>query len=417
MSNKSLVTKSQDTQKENKFEYKEKIFCEKVIRQRISDGYLNATDMCKANGKKYNDWHRLESTREYLNELSRDAGHPVSQLIQIKKGGKSNQQGTWIHPYIATNLAQWLSPKFAVFVSKLVFRYMSGDLTIIEEVKKNNNILQNQLQKLELKNKEIQKEKEILEKKQMQLNSFVRNIKQLEKNQIFYLATTRNYAAQSRFEYGGVKDKKDLPSRLLNYNVGRAEGDLYYFCKIFKCNNYKTIEDRIGNILIQFKDKEGSIKEMVHLRYNLLVEIADFICDNYDREIDYINSKCQQFLNETIYEDGIIPEPIDLRDYIEISLHKNGLIRTNKIDVTGWNDEDIEKKITEIINICAAEKKKIKYDFTKQKNSLALELTWGIITPYLDMYKGLTKSDWKERFKLWFRKETPAKLKIKGIKF
>ncbi len=59
--------------------YEESKFGEAAIRQRKPDGYLNATDMCKANNKKYNDWYRLDSTKEYLNELSSDTGYPVSQ--------------------------------------------------------------------------------------------------------------------------------------------------------------------------------------------------------------------------------------------------------------------------------------------------------------------------------------------------
>ncbi len=95
-------------------------FSGKLIRQRLSDGYLNATDMCKANGKLYADWKRLGSTNEYLKALSSDMGTTVSDLVQIKKGGKADQQGTWIHPYVATNLAQWISPKFSIKVSQWI---------------------------------------------------------------------------------------------------------------------------------------------------------------------------------------------------------------------------------------------------------------------------------------------------------
>ena len=38
-------------------------------------------------------------------------------------------QGTWVHPQVATHLAQWLSPKFAVLVSRWVVDWMSGGLT------------------------------------------------------------------------------------------------------------------------------------------------------------------------------------------------------------------------------------------------------------------------------------------------
>jgi hypothetical protein len=270
----------------------------------------------------------------------------------------------------------------------------------------------NQQKQLHKKDQQIAK----LETKQLKLESFVRNIKKLDKNQIFYISTTPNYARQNRFEYGGIKDVKELKGRLATYNTGRAEGDLYYYTKIFKCNNYKLIEERVGSILQQFKDKVGSRKEMIHLRYNLLIEIIDFICDNYDKETEYINSKCQQFLNETIEADSVVPEPIDLGDYVEITINKNGSTKRKRIDVSDWKDADIDKLIENIVNLCTADAKKIKYDFSTQKNLVAVELTWGLLTPYLDLYNGLTKTDWRNKFKIWFTKEQPKQLRIKGIK-
>ncbi len=254
----------------------------------------------------------------------------------------------------------------------------------------------------------------------MKLESFVKNIKQLEKNQLFYLATTRNYAVQNRFEYGGVKDIKELKSRIATYNTGRAEGDLMYITKLFKCHNYKSIEERIGTVLQQFKDKPNSRKEMIHLRYNLLVEVVDFICDNYDREVEYINAHCQRFLAETIEQDGIVPEAINLneymQDYMQLTVRRGGQSRTNKIDITGWDDAKIDQTIEQIINLCANEKKQVAYDFSTQKNYVALELSWSLLTQYFGAYNGLSKTAWREKFRKWYNKEKPAQLRIKGIK-
>lgn len=99
-----------------------------VISQRITDGYINATAMCKAAGKKINDYGRLSTTQAFLKELSSETGIPASGLVQIIKGGNPQFQGTWVHPQVAIHLAQWLSPKFAVLVSKWVFEWMSGNI-------------------------------------------------------------------------------------------------------------------------------------------------------------------------------------------------------------------------------------------------------------------------------------------------
>lgn len=99
-----------------------------VISQRVTDGYINATAMCKSVGKQINDYGRLSTTQAFLRELSSETGIPVSGLVQIVKGGSPNLQGTWVHPQVAIHLAQWLSPKFAVLVSKWVFEWMTGNI-------------------------------------------------------------------------------------------------------------------------------------------------------------------------------------------------------------------------------------------------------------------------------------------------
>ena len=50
--------------------------------------------------------------------MASDAGIPISLLIDNIKGNSSNfEQGIWIHPYLAIQLAQWINPLFALKVS------------------------------------------------------------------------------------------------------------------------------------------------------------------------------------------------------------------------------------------------------------------------------------------------------------
>ena len=98
----------------------------KLINQRAIDGYVNATAMCKAVGKKFNDYARLKTTQEFLAVLSSVTGIPVTELIQTVTGGLPQGQGTWVHPDVAINLGQWCSPKFAVAVSQWVREWITG---------------------------------------------------------------------------------------------------------------------------------------------------------------------------------------------------------------------------------------------------------------------------------------------------
>ena len=78
------------------------------------DGYINATQLCKAGNKKFSHWNSLDNTKYLLNELSRSAGIPADLLIQSITGGKNEDRKTWIHPDLAVQLAQWISPIFAL---------------------------------------------------------------------------------------------------------------------------------------------------------------------------------------------------------------------------------------------------------------------------------------------------------------
>jgi hypothetical protein len=96
-----------------------------VIDQRAGDGYINATAMCKAAGKRWPDYIRLDATKEFLVELSSVVQIPTTELIQSLRGGTPELQGTWVHPKVAVHLAQWLSPRFAVQVSTWVYEWMT----------------------------------------------------------------------------------------------------------------------------------------------------------------------------------------------------------------------------------------------------------------------------------------------------
>jgi len=91
------------------------------IQARSTDGYINATQLCRAGNKRFNHWISLDTTKEFIDVLSTDTGITASQLVDIKKGNSSHfTQGSWIHPDLATNLAQWISPLFGVRVSRWV---------------------------------------------------------------------------------------------------------------------------------------------------------------------------------------------------------------------------------------------------------------------------------------------------------
>ena len=82
-----------------------------------TEGYVSLTDMAQAVGKRVNDYSRLSSTQEYIEALSVDTGIPVSALVKTFKGG-NEKQGTWAHPEIAIDFAQWCNPQFRIWANR-----------------------------------------------------------------------------------------------------------------------------------------------------------------------------------------------------------------------------------------------------------------------------------------------------------
>ena len=97
-----------------------------LVEQRASDGYINATALCKAAGKLWSNYVQNQQTKDFLLELSSTLGIPRVTLVQSKDGNPSTGGGTWVHPQVAIHLAQWASPKFAVQVSQWVYDWLSG---------------------------------------------------------------------------------------------------------------------------------------------------------------------------------------------------------------------------------------------------------------------------------------------------
>lgn len=97
-----------------------------LIQQRASDGYINATAMCKAAGKEWSAYRRNGVTDAFLTALEGSLQIHRDLIVQSIVTGDNDQRGTWVHPQIAIHLAQWLSPEFSVQVTEWVYDWMSG---------------------------------------------------------------------------------------------------------------------------------------------------------------------------------------------------------------------------------------------------------------------------------------------------
>src|SRR5690606_14468383 len=96
-----------------------------AVQQRASDGYINATELCKAAGRRWNDYKSTATAKAFFAALSAKTGIPVLEIYQEVRD-KNGIASTWIHPKAAIHLGQWVSPEFAVQVSEWIHDWLSG---------------------------------------------------------------------------------------------------------------------------------------------------------------------------------------------------------------------------------------------------------------------------------------------------
>lgn len=113
------------------------------VEQRVSDGFINGTAMCRAHGKLIAGWFRNQDTIELLEALAEDLGLEINyaishnsniasisaaypQLVISKPGSPENGGGTWLHPDLALQLAQWCNKPFAIQVSRWIREWLSS---------------------------------------------------------------------------------------------------------------------------------------------------------------------------------------------------------------------------------------------------------------------------------------------------
>lgn len=83
------------------------------ISRRTTDGYVNATAMCKANGRQWSKYRETDRCQEYIDALAQTSDFGGLNPIETRAG---NGGGTWIHPQLAVDLARWISAPFAVWM-------------------------------------------------------------------------------------------------------------------------------------------------------------------------------------------------------------------------------------------------------------------------------------------------------------
>lgn len=246
------------------------------VISRQSDGYINASQLCKAGNKYYKDWFRLEKTKEFLTELSQElkidiltdktdkiypeelSPKPTTNvsLIEINQYNDSDQS-TWVHPRVAIQIGQWISPKFAVNVTGWIHKLLSTGSVKLERPVKSLSTLT----KIDIEAEKLENEVKICE---------------YTNELVIYCAYIGNGLVKIGFTDSNLikRDKKHMSSESL-YPQWRM-------IKIFKVSG-KNIEKMTHEFFKHYKVDFFNQKEVYKPDKNLtkfIENIDDFLKDN-----------------------------------------------------------------------------------------------------------------------------------------
>lgn len=134
------------------------------ITCRHSDGYVNATQLCKLNGADIAQWKRLKGTKAFLEVLISSLGKSIDEII-VYEHGPIDERSTWVHPQVAIEIAHWLSPEIKVKISGWIYELAALGRVELGNESSNDQIDSAWKHKISLIEEKMAEEKRILEEK------------------------------------------------------------------------------------------------------------------------------------------------------------------------------------------------------------------------------------------------------------
>ena len=265
-----LIEEDNNESEENEEEYKLtplEVGDGYTIEHREEDGFINVTNLCKAGDKQFKAWNRLDKTKAFLQVLSSSVLIHTDELIKYNTGS-NHERATWVHPQVAINIAQWISPTFDVKVSGWVYEVMMTGKVDITNTKSYK-----ELQK-ENKNKELKIQ--FLTKKYVKRQPRV----DYQERNVVYILTTANMKKERRYILGKAEN---LTNRLSVYNKS-DEHEVIYYQECSDEDKMNIVETTVFNKLKECREQTN--RERFILPENKEIE---YFKDTIKKVIEFVN--------------------------------------------------------------------------------------------------------------------------------
>jgi uncharacterized protein YaaR (DUF327 family) len=364
-----------------------------VIEARASDNFINATQLCKAGGKEFKQWYRLDSAKALIQALKTEnqvGTFPHQPLVEVICTGPNDQRGSWIHPDLAIQLAQWISPAFAIQVSRWIRELFTTGSVSLEESKE----LQAQLHK---QSQEMKEMVESMERLRI-LNEEARDFKKrFTKDESIYIISTYSYATQGIFKIGKTKN---LKARLSSHNSSHPNGDKFRVLSEFKVSDAQLTERILQNKLRGLALKNET--EWFMCPFNMLVDLIEIALEEDDRLNDFVNKiidlvselRTQKF-NTGKWTAGIDLSIFEHAEPEEMKLCGPTNIVVAQFDVTVATAEEKRAFVRECIEA-------YKRTIVHPREVAVLQISWKLFQEFMRQQLGIPKKrfkklEWRDR--------------------
>ena len=158
-----------------------------------SNGYYQASKICKDNNKEFKYWKRLERTVEILNKYSELLKFPIEgrgedftrrpiRCLLYKRSGKYHQfQGWYIHFKLVNDLCMWCDIDYAIKVNEIIDMYNEElhlrNITLEDKMKEMNNELEKYRNEIQNKDNTIKALSTIINDKSVKTNIDTRKLR------------------------------------------------------------------------------------------------------------------------------------------------------------------------------------------------------------------------------------------------
>jgi hypothetical protein len=360
------------------------------------DGYIYATGLCKVAGKKMYDWLRLKETKLLTKNLEEKLAPVSKNLVEIYKGNNSNKnsQGTWIHPDLGLNLAQWCSPSFSAQISKWL-RELIFTLNVELGKEKSNGEISEKYEEI-IKKLEVTEEK--LEQTESMNKELSKKYQAIHTNHQTYLRRKEKYKLKTGPCVYVIDMKKMYDDEeIKRFKIGQS-GDITN-----RVSGFRTSNPFCKVIAVFYTDKSVELERSIKLRYDKqlfpnnsefvsgvskedlmddIIKLADILNFKYtietNEELDKFNRHilCEKEIEEVLQVNAVItPDGIKRCGGLYHETEESRLQPVSNFFKNKGNDDGIARLCKECFLIGAygenRKQKKVttipKHDITNQK--------------------------------------------------